>query len=74
MATKAQHADPYQALPPFLREMRETAQLTQRDVGEKLAKPQSWVYNCESANRRVDVTGFIAWTRTCGVEPKVAFD
>jgi transcriptional regulator with XRE-family HTH domain len=73
MATKAQHADPYQALPPFLRAMREAAGLTQRAMGEMLKKPQSWVYNCETGNRRVDVTEFIAWATACGVPPKAAF-
>jgi transcriptional regulator with XRE-family HTH domain len=74
MATKAQHADPYRHLTRFLRKLREAANLTQRDLGEKLSKPQSWVYNCETGNRRVDVTEFIAWARACGVEPRVAFD
>jgi transcriptional regulator with XRE-family HTH domain len=73
MATKAQHSRPYQSLPPFLRELREEAGLTQRELGERLGKPQSWVYNCESANRRVDVTEFIAWATACGIEPPDAF-
>ena len=73
MGTKAQHADPYQALPPFLRSLRKGAGLTQRELGDRLDRPQSWVYNCESANRRVDVTEFIAWTIACGVDPRTAF-
>jgi transcriptional regulator with XRE-family HTH domain len=72
MATKAQHSRPYQALPPFLRELREGAGLTQRELGKRLNRPQSWVYNCETANRRVDVTEFIAWATACEVEPPVA--
>jgi len=63
----------YRLLPPFLREMREKAGLTQRQIGKKLKKPQSYVYNCETANRRVDITEFIAWSRACGVNPKTAF-
>ena len=43
--------------------------MTQRQLGAILKKPQSWVYNCEVANRRVDVTEFIAWARACKVEP-----
>jgi hypothetical protein len=35
----------------------EEADLTQRQL---LKKPQSWVHNCETANRRVDLTEFIA--------------
>jgi transcriptional regulator with XRE-family HTH domain len=72
MATKAQHDPRYESLPPLLRALREEAGLTQRELGDRLEKPQSWVYNCETANRRVDVTEFIAWARACGAEPLAA--
>lgn len=72
MATKAQHSRAYRRLPPFLRAVREEAGLTQRALGARLKKPQSWVYNCEAANRRVDVTEFIAWAKACGLEPMAA--
>ena len=67
MASKAQHARRYKVLPPFLREMREQAGCTQRELGDKLGKPQSWIYNCETANRRVDVAEFISWCEACGL-------
>lgn len=73
MATKSQHASRYRHLPPLLRALREEAGLTQRDLAGRLGKPQSWVYNCESANRRVDATEFIDWARGCGVDPRDAF-
>ena len=73
MATKSQHAAAYQRLPPFLRMLRGEAELTQRELGKKLKKPQSWVYNCETGNRRVDVTEFIAWVRACGIDVQAAF-
>jgi transcriptional regulator with XRE-family HTH domain len=73
MATKSQHARAYRHLPEFLRLLREEAGLTQRDLGKRMKKPQSWIYNCETANRRVDVSEFIAWARCCGVEPAEAF-
>src|SRR5947209_5783450 len=73
MATKSQHDPAYQRLPPFLRALREEAGLTQRALGERLGRPQSWVYNCETANRRADVTEFVAWARACGVDVKAAF-
>lgn len=73
MATKSQHATGYEPLPPFLRTLREEAGLTQRELGKRLGKPQSWVYNCESANRRVDVTEFIAWAEACTTEATAAF-
>jgi hypothetical protein len=47
--------------------------LTQRELGKRLGKPQSWVHNCEVANRRVDVTEFAAWADACGVGPESAF-
>lgn len=72
MATKSQHSRAYRRLPPFLRALRERAGLTQRALGARLKKPQSWVYNCETANRRVDVTEFAAWAAACGVDPQVA--
>jgi transcriptional regulator with XRE-family HTH domain len=73
MATKSQHASDYQPLPSFLRSLREAAGLTQRDLGKRLRKPQSWVYNCETANRRVDLVEFIEWARCCEVDPVKAF-
>jgi transcriptional regulator with XRE-family HTH domain len=73
MATKSQHAAAYQRLPEFLRLLREEAGLTQRDLGKRMKKPQSWIYNCETANRRVDVTEFIVWAKCCGVDPEQAF-
>ena len=73
MATKAQHGPPYQRLPGFLRALREEAGLTQRELGKRLVKPQSWVYNCETANRRVDLTEFIAWAIACDADPRSVF-
>jgi transcriptional regulator with XRE-family HTH domain len=74
MATKAQHAPAYEFVPRFLRTLREEAGLTQRELGERLLKPQSWVHNCEVANRRVDVTELIAWATACDIAPRIAFD
>ena len=73
MATKSQHNMKYRVLPVFLRNMREKAGLTQREIGKRLKKPQSYVYNCETANRRVDITEFIAWAEACGINPQKAF-
>jgi transcriptional regulator with XRE-family HTH domain len=73
MATKSQHASAYRPLPGFLRSLREAAGLTQRELGKRLRKPQSWVYNCETANRRVDVAEFIDWAQCCDTDPGQAF-
>ena len=73
MSTKAQHNAKYRFIPMFLRELRKNANLTQRDIGRILNKPQSYVHNCEVANRRVDIAEFIDWARACGINPKKAF-
>ena len=73
MATKSQHSPAYERLRSFLRTLREEAGLTQREIGERLDKPQSWVHNCETGNRRLDVTEFIAWSNACRIDPQVAF-
>ncbi len=70
---KAQHNIKYRILPGFLRQMREDAGLTQRVIGKKLNKPQSYVYNCETANRRVDITEFVLWAKACEIDSKKAF-
>jgi len=70
---KAQHAPGYKTVPAFLKRLREDAGLTQRELGSRLRRPQSWVYNCESSNRRVDLTEFIRWCDACGTDPEKAF-
>lgn len=72
MVEKAQHAGRYRKLPGLLRALREEAELTQRDLGERLKRPQSWVYNCETGNRRVDLAEFCDWCRACEVDATVA--
>lgn len=63
----------YRHLPELLRQLREEADLSQRALGERLQRPQSWVYNCETGARRVDIAEFIAWAKGCEVGPKEAF-
>lgn len=72
MATKGQHSLSYQKLPPFLRALRQEAGLTQRQIGLILKRPQSWVFNSECGNRRVDLAEFVAWVRACQLEPLAA--
>jgi hypothetical protein len=69
MGTKAQHDQAYKRIPSFLRRLREEAGLTQRGIGGILKHPQSWVYDCETGNRRVDVAEFCEWCRACNIDP-----
>ena len=73
MSTKSQHSPAYDRLRGLLRALREGAGLTQRELGARLNRPQSWVHNCETGNRRLDVTEFAAWAEACGEEPLDAF-
>jgi transcriptional regulator with XRE-family HTH domain len=72
MPTKAQHHRGYRHVPAFLRELRENAELTQREIGKRLSRPQSWVYKCETGNRRVDLAEFCEWSAACGIDPSLA--
>lgn len=69
MPTKPQHTPKYARVPQLLRELRESAGLTQRQLAEKVAQPQSWVHKSESGTRRVDVAEFCEWCAACGVTP-----
>lgn len=72
LGNKAQHSPRYRPVPGYLRRLRNDAELTQRDLGEMLGKPHSWVYNCETGNRRVDVAEFFDWVEACGADPHEA--
>jgi hypothetical protein len=67
--TKRNQALIYRKVPAFLRQLREKAGLTQRELAESIGEIQSWVHRSEIGSRRVDVAEFIMWCRGCGVEP-----
>jgi len=68
MATSL-HAALYRPVPPLLKAMREEAGLTTRELAANVRRPQSWVYKCENAERRVDVAEFCLWCKGCDVDP-----
>jgi DNA-binding XRE family transcriptional regulator len=70
---KSLQAQRYRQLPPLLRQMREKASLTQRELAKLLGMNPSTVHNCETAERRVDVAEFADWAKACGIEPMEAF-
>jgi transcriptional regulator with XRE-family HTH domain len=69
---KAQHAHRYRQLPGLLREMREAAGLTQRQLAAKLRNSHVFVHKSEVGERRVDVAEFMDWCIACGAEPEAA--
>ena len=70
---KAQHAHRYRFLPKLLRELREGAGLTQRDLAKELQVTHIFVHKSEVGERRVDVAEFMDWSLKCGVDPVQAF-
>ena len=70
---KSLQAQRYRRLPALLRDMRENANLTQRELARKLGINHTMVHNSETAERRVDVAEFIDWATACGLDPVDAF-
>jgi transcriptional regulator with XRE-family HTH domain len=69
MAVKRQHALIYKKVPPFLKEMRERAGLTQRELASAIGQTQWWVHRSEIGSRRIDVAEFLEWCAGCEVAP-----
>ncbi len=70
---KSQHVIGYRVVLKLLREMREEAGLTQRQMAEKVRKPQPWVHKSETGERRLDIHEFLIWCKACDVDAEVAF-
>jgi transcriptional regulator with XRE-family HTH domain len=50
-----------------LREWRESAGLSTRDLAREMGTNVAWVNRSERGHRRVDAVEFLAWLRACGV-------
>ena len=72
MATKPNQSVIYRRVPSFLRQMREGAKLTQRQLAAKIKRPQWWIARIETGSRRIDVAEFIVFCEGCGKDPAVA--
>ena len=72
MSQKPQHRRRYRRVPGLLRQLREEAGLTQRQLAEQLGEPQPWIHYCETGSRRIDVAEFVDWAEACGVAPSTA--
>jgi len=58
----------------LLKRSRIDAGLTQRSLGERLRKPNSYVHKVEVGVRRIDPLEFVRWCRACGVDPLKKFE
>ena len=59
-------------VPALLRQIREEAELTQRDVAARMQRTQPWVHKSEIGERRVDVSEFLEWSAACHTDPHEA--
>jgi len=71
---KSQHAPRYRHLPKMLRQLRESAGLTQRQLAKKLDVTHVQVHKSETGERRVDITEFLDWCHACKTDPSTAFE
>lgn len=72
MATKRNQALIYRKVPSYLREMRENAALTQRQLADRIGQTQWWVARSETGSCRLDVAEFVEFCLGCGVQPAKA--
>jgi transcriptional regulator with XRE-family HTH domain len=66
---KSVHSGDQSAFCKLMVKARKTAGLTQRELADRLHKPQSFVAKYEGGERRIDVVEFIEITRAIGADP-----
>ena len=59
-------------VPGLLRQIREEAELTQRDLASRMKRAQPWIHKSEIGERRVDVSEFLEWCAACRCDPHEA--
>jgi hypothetical protein len=69
-AVKTIHNARYQTLVRLLMETRVAEGLTQKELADRLGRPQSFVSKTENSERRLDVIEFIEICRGMGKDPK----
>ena len=68
MRARPQHDPAYRRLCRRLRQWRLDAKLTQRQLGDLLRRPHTFVHKVEVGDRRIDPIEFIKWCGACGKE------
>jgi transcriptional regulator with XRE-family HTH domain len=59
-------------VPGLLRQIREGAELTQRELARRMKRAQPWIHKSEIGERRVDVSEFLDWCAACRSDPHEA--
>ncbi len=66
---KSIYTNKYEKLCHLLVETRQNNGLTQKQLAEKLTKPQSFVSKCENGERRLDIIEFIEICDVLKIKP-----
>ena len=69
---KSTHTSEYRSLCSTLRQARHAADLSQRDLADRLKVTHSWVAKVESGERRIDLVEFCWFLTACGIDPASA--
>lgn len=71
--TKSLHSPEYTALLRTLLEARKQSGMTQREVADRLGKPQSYIAKIEGGERRLDVVEFVFLAKALDLDPTSLF-
>lgn len=71
---KSLYSPGYERFLTELRRARAASGMTQVEAAKRLGRPQSFISNCESGERRVDLIEFLVFCRLYGVDPKQIID
>lgn len=66
---KSMHSAEYRLMRKKLIAMRNDAGLSQRQLGQLLSVPASWVSKVETGERRIDMVEFVWFCAACGANP-----
>jgi transcriptional regulator with XRE-family HTH domain len=69
---KSTHTKEYAALRAELKNARQTAGLSQRELAARLKVPHSWIAKVENGERRVDLVEFCWFLSACNVDAAAA--
>lgn len=65
---KSLFSSAYRQLIAAVVDARKVAGLTQRELAERLGKPQNYVGRIETEQRRLDFVELLAWFKACDVD------
>ena len=70
---KSLHSPEYTRLVAWLKEHRESQELSMRDLAAKLSVPHSFVGKTEQGERRLDVLEYVHYCEALGLSPEKGF-